>query len=369
MHRPFTAAQTWPLLKEAASEWIDDKATTLSAALAYYTVFSLAPLLILVVAVVGLFWGGQSGAVQAQLIGEIRGMVGAESAEFIRSILENAERPGSGGIFATVVGVVMLLLGATAAFAQLQMSLNTIWEVKPAPEYGLKGVIMSRVLSLGLVLTVGFLLLVSLVLSVAISALGSLMGEEGIPQPLIQIINLVISFGIITLLFAMIYRYLPDAEIAWRDTWVGAFVTALLFVVGKFCIGLYLGSSSMGSAYGAAGSLVILLVWIYYSSLILFFGAEVTQVYARRFGSGIKPAEHAVRVVEETTEIAHDGSTQRTSASSDSPLPAHATTVRPIARPQKKSLVRQLAPLAASFVAGRITKKARVKIEKRFIRR
>lgn len=362
MAQPFTAARIWPLLKESVSEWTDDKALSLSAALAYYTVFSLAPLLIIVVAVAGFFWGGKSAAVQRELIGQIAGLVGQDSADFVGQMLENADRPGSGGVVATVVGVATLLFASTAAFAQLQDSLNTIWEVKTDPNYGIKGVIKTRVLSLGLVLTIGFLLLVSLVLTVAIAAISGVLGGDGSLEPLWQLINTVVSLGVITLLFAMIFKYLPDVEIAWRDVWVGAAVTAVLFVLGKLAIGLYLGSSTVASTYGAAGSLVILLLWVYYSAAILFFGAEVTQVYARRYGSGIHPSAHAVRIVEKTAVVPEgDGAAGAVQAAPRALPPARSST--------GVTTVRRLVPLAASFLVGRLTKRRKVKIEKRYIRR
>ncbi len=367
MSQPFTIRRALPLLKEAVSEWMDDKALSLSAALAYYTIFSLAPLLIIVVAIVGFFWGGQSGGVRQEILSQIAGVVGQDSASFVGEILDNARRPGSGGIFATVIGVVTLLVASTAAFAQLQDSLNTIWEVKVNPDYGIKGLIRARVLSLGLILTIGFLLLVSLVLTVAISSISAFVGGGGSLEPLWQVVNTVVSLGVITLLFAMIYRYLPDVKITWHDTWVGAAITALLFVLGKLGIGLYLGSSSMGSTYGAAGSFVVLLVWIYYSSAILFLGAEITQVFARRYGSGIRPSEHAVRIVENTTAVTPDGEVQKTETHSS--LPNATQPGLPPVRSNSGSTLRRLAPLAATFVIGRLTKRRKVKIEKRYIRR
>lgn len=358
----FSLRDVVPLLKESFTEWNGDNAMRHSAALAYYTVLSLAPLLILVIAVAGAFWP-ESGGAQQRLMNEISSLVGPESAGFIGEMLENAQRPGSGSLLATLIGVGTLLIGATAVFAQLQSSLNEIWEVKISPEYGIKGIIMSRVLSFGMILTIGFLLLISLVLTVVLSALSTFIGGGSSLEPLWQALNFVVSFGFIALLFAMMYRYLPDVEIAWRDTWVGAIATAFLFAVGKQAIGLYLGSSSIASSYGAAGSLVVLLVWVFYSASIFFFGAEMTQVFSRRFGAGIQPSKHAVRVIEkvETAEPEEAAALAR-HAGSDTPPPL------PARRSHRRSFAKQALPFAAAFVVGRFTKRPKVKVVKRFIR-
>ena len=363
------------VLKEAFSGWMDANAMRLSAALSYYTVFSIAPLLILVVAVAGLFWGNQSGAVQDRILTDLAGMIGNDGAGAIREMLEGAERPGGGGIFATVAGVATLLIGATALFAQIQDALNTVWGVKPDPKQStIKTLLKTRLLSFGMILTVCFLLLVSLVLSVAITAATNLLSDLGpVGGFFIQVANFVVSVGIITALFALIYRYLPDARIEWRDVWVGGFVTAVLFTIGKTLIGLYLGSSSAASAYGAAGSLVILLLWIYYSTLILLFGAEITQVYAAKYGRGVRPAEHAVRVVQQTLEVDPKMVQHATKDEAQAKaLDAHVAVLErkgealperlqaPPAPPAKRpSLVRRVLPVAGAFFIGRLTKKAR----------
>ena len=282
------------LLKAASKDWVEDKAPRLGAALAYYTVFSLAPLMLIVIAVAGFFFGQE--AAQNQLVGQLRGMVGQQGAEALQSMIQNASKP-SHGIVASIVGFAILLFGASGVFGQLQDSLNTIWEVKPKPGRGIWGFIKSRFLSFAMVLGIGFLLLVSLVLTAVLAAVGGMFeGVFGEMQFLFQAFNFLLSFAVITVLFAMIFKLLPDAEIAWRDVWVGAIITALLFTVGKILIGLYLGRGSATSAFGGAASLVVLLIWIYYSAQILFFGAEFTQVYAARFGSKVKPAENAVAV-------------------------------------------------------------------------
>jgi membrane protein len=290
------ARAAFGLVKGAYFEWSEDKAPRLGAALAYYTVFSLAPLLLVVIAIAAFVFGEK--AAQGQIVGQIEGLIGPDSARAIQDMLANAQKPSS-GIVATVVGVVMLLAGASGVFGQLQDALNTVWEVEPKPDRGLVGIVRDRFLSLTMVLGTGFLLLVSLVLSAALATAGQALhrlspGLEAIGH----VVEIAVSFGIVSLLFALIFKYLPDAKIAWRDVWFGAVVTAALFVIGKFAIGLYLGHASIGSAYGAAGSFVVILVWVYYSAQILLFGAELTQVYANRSGSRVKPAENAVRISE-----------------------------------------------------------------------
>lgn len=279
-------------LKETVSEWQEDNASRLAAALAYYTVFSLAPLLIIAIAVAGFFWSGQ--AAQGLVFDQIRGVLGANAAELVQTMIQNAGNRGS-GILGTVVGVVTLLLGATGVFAALQGALNEVWDVMPDPDTGFMSTITDRLLSFGMVLIIGFLLLVSLVLSAALSAVGQFVSglSPGL-QFVGQVVNFVVSFGVITLLFASIYKVLPDVEIDWGDVWIGAATTAFLFAVGKLLLGVYIGRASYGSVFGAAGSLVVILVWIYYSAQILFFGAEFTQVYARRHGSRIVPDADAV---------------------------------------------------------------------------
>ncbi|MCC7448121.1 MAG: YihY/virulence factor BrkB family protein [Anaerolineae bacterium] len=275
------------LAKQTFSEWNEDKAPQLAAALAYYTIFSIAPLLIIVIGIAGLVFGQE--AVRGQIVGQIQGMVGQQGAELIQTMIQNASRPAA-GVLATIIGFVTLLAGAAGVFSQMKATLNQIWDVPPKQgPGGIKGIIASikqQFISFTMVLGVGFLLLVSLVLSAGLQAAGKFLGDRfGVSSGIWEIINFVVSFGVITLLFAAIYKVLPDLKIAWRDVWIGAAVTALLFTIGKWLIGLYLGHSSTASSYGAAGSLVILLLWIYYSAQILFLGAEFTQVYARKHGS------------------------------------------------------------------------------------
>jgi membrane protein len=275
------------LFKLSYQEWNEDHASRLAAALAYYTIFSLAPLLIIAIAVAGLLW--QRDAVQQQVLNQIGGLVGTQGQTFVEGLLQNASRPGQ-GIVATIIGIVTLLFGALGAFNALQTSLNTIWGVEEKKVAGLwntiRHQIINRFLSFAMILGIGFLLLVSLIVSTGLTALGTWLGSVlPFQQLILQVINLVLSIGFVTVLFAFIFKFLPDAEIAWRDVWVGAFFTAVLFSVGKTVIGLYLGSSAVATTFGAAGSLVIMLLWIYYSAQILFFGAEFTQVYANRLGS------------------------------------------------------------------------------------
>lgn len=287
------------LLKETFKEWNEDKASRLAAALAYYTVFSLAPLLILVIAIAGSVLGEQ--AAEGQLVGQIRGLVGQDAAELISTAIEGSNRPGeNSGLFPSLISIAVLLFGATGVFVQLQESLNTIWEVAPKPGRQVKGFLQQRFLSFGMILVIAFLLLISLVVSAVLAALNTYMSSllPGVDFLWI-VLNLVISLGVITFLFALIFKFLPDVEITWKDVSIGAFITAILFTIGKSLIGFYLGNSSFSSTYGAAGSLVVLLAWVFYSAQILFFGAEFTQVYARRYGSRIVPSDHAIPVTEE----------------------------------------------------------------------
>ncbi len=305
------------LLKEAFSEWKQDNASRLAASLAYYTTFSIAPLLLLIISIAGLFGGRE--AVHNEVMVQAQGLVGQEGKDFIESMLLSASQPNT-GLLASAIGIVALLFGALGVFAELQSSLNTIWEVKPKPakdfKQGIGRYLRQRILSFSMVLAIGFVLLASLAVNAALSALGNLVwSTSGYPVWLTQLINLAISFGIIMVLFALMFKFLPDAEIAWRDVWLGAAVTSLLFNLGKFAIGFYLGRSTVGSTFGAAGSLALILIWVYYSAQIFFFGAETTQVYANKFGSRIVPDEDAVSLTEEdraqqgiphTKEIAKD---------------------------------------------------------------
>jgi membrane protein len=346
------------ILKLTYQGWKEDKASRLSAALAYYTVFSLAPLLIIVIAVTGLFW--QRDVVQSAVMSQISGLVGPEGEVFVSNLLTSASKPAQ-GIIATIVGIITLLFGALGVFNELHNALNTIWDVKEEETEGfveaVKKVIFSRLLSFTMILGIGFLLLVSLVVSAGLSAVQETVGNAiPISEILLQLANLVISIGVITVLFALIYKYLPDAEIAWRDVWLGAFVTAVLFSLGKMLIGLYLGNSAVASSFGAAGSLALLLIWIYYSAQILFFGAEFTQVYANNYGSKIVPEEDAEAVAAEASP--QPGRKPSKELQLPHPIPITATTLTGERRSEREN--QQTARvfvglLAASFFTGILT--------------
>ncbi len=287
----FKPRTLWHLIKEAGSDWIHDRAPRLGAALAYYTVFSLVPFLVVVISVIGLVFGQE--AAQSAILSQIAELVGHQTAAAIKDMIQRADQPST-GLFATGLAVATLFLGASGVFGQLQDALNTVWGVEPKEGRGVWGFIKDRFLSFVAVLGTGFLLLVSLILSSALAAFGKWFGELlPLPETVLQLMNFAVSFVIITGLFALIFKVLPDAKVAWRDVWVGAGLTAALFTIGKFALGLYLGKSNVASAYGAAGSLVLVLLWVYYSAQILLYGAEFTQVYANRIGERIVPTPDA----------------------------------------------------------------------------
>jgi membrane protein len=281
-----------PILKETLREWNSDNAPRLGAALSYYTVFSLAPVLILVIAVAGLFLGPQ--AAQGKIVSGLSELIGTESATVMQAAIVKAGEHKA-GLVASVVGLLTLLLGATGVMLELQGALNTVWKVMPKPGAGITRFVRVRLLSLGLVLALGFLLLVSLVMSAALEGLIHLLGGLLARWVVLgYLINYGISIGVIALFFALLFKVLPDAEVAWKDVWVGAVLTSVLFHVGKYVIALYIGRASVASAFGAAGSLAVLLVWIYYSSQIVLLGAEFTRAYANQVGSCVVPDENAV---------------------------------------------------------------------------
>ena len=278
------------LFGETFASWSEDNAFRLSAALAYYAVFSMAPLLIIAIAIAGWVFGAK--AAQGQVISEIQGLIGQSGAETVQTLIRNASTANSK--LASGLGLLSLIFGATGVFVSLQDGLNTVWQVKPKPRNMVVGFVRQRLHTFTLVLGTGFMLLISLVVSAAIEGAGKYLSDlDGIAR-LWQMGNFLVSLAIISLLFAMIFRFLPDVNIGWGDVGLGAFVTALLFTLGKFGIGLYIGKSSLTSVYGAAGSLVLILAWVYYSSLILFLGAEFTRAYATRYGSRITPSSNAV---------------------------------------------------------------------------
>ncbi len=291
----------WNLVRSAGESWLDHDATRLSAAVAFYSILSLAPLLVLAVSIAGLVFGEE--AARGELVGQMEDMVGKEGAEVIQTTLAKAKQPEE-GILATVIGAITLLLGAAGVFGELHDSLNIVWEIKTKPGQGVRGFIRTKFLSFGMVLSIGFLLLISLVLSAGLSALGTFATglAPGVPT-LINILNFLVSIALVTGLFVLLFRYLPDARLPWRYLWLGAFITAVLFTVGKCLIGLYLAQAAVGSPFGAAGSLVVLVVWVYYSSLIVFFGAELTQASAKAAGIEVEPLGNAMRVVVETVPV------------------------------------------------------------------
>jgi membrane protein len=269
--------ELWPLVKQSVNAWLEERAARMGAALAYYTAFSIAPLLIIAIAVAGLVFGRD--AAQAAVVGQLQGLLGDAGGNAVAEMLQSTADFGS-SVVAIVIGVGALILTATTAFVELQDDLDRIWKAKPRAGSGLINLIRSRLLSLGMVLAIGFLLTVSLVLSAAVAALGdSLLGEA---ELLLQAITFLGSFAVITALFATIYKVLPNVEIAWEDVWIGAAITALLFEIGKVLIGLYIGKSSVASSFGTAGPFVVLMLWIYYSTQIFLLGAEFTNAHAHR---------------------------------------------------------------------------------------
>jgi len=291
---PLTAERLWRVLKQALAGWWNDNVPRMGAALAYYTLFALAPILIVAIAIAGLAFGPE--AVRGEIVGQIEGLVGRDGALAVQAMLEGAAKPSS-SIPATVIGVITFFLGATGAFLELQTDLDTIWRVKPKSRGNfLRALLLQRLISFGLVLGLAFLLLTSLVVSAALAAVHTYMGNTFPGVTILwEALNVLVSLGVITLLFAMIYKILPDVKLAWSDVWVGAMVTAGLFTIGKFLIGLYLGTSGLGSTYGAAGSVIVVLVWVYYSSQIILLGAEFTREYVRQFSKQPAPEEFATK--------------------------------------------------------------------------
>jgi len=281
----------WNLTKASVSAWSEDKAPSRGAALSYYTIFAMPPLFMIAIFMASLIFNPAS--VQSEIFSEVGGVIGKKSAEAIQTAM-TAQYQTDKGLFASAIAIITLLISTTGLFVELQDALNSIWGVEARPKQGVIGFIRMRLLSFAMVVGIGFLLLVSLVVSAALAAFSKLLNEL---LPGMGVLSVVtgglISFAVITVLFAMIFKVLPDVKIAWRDVWVGAIVTSLLFTLGKFLLGWYLGRSTTISAYGAAGSVVLVLLWVYYSAQILFFGAEVTKVYANRFGARLEPSAYA----------------------------------------------------------------------------
>jgi membrane protein len=284
------------LLVQTFGEWYEDRAPRLGAALAYYTVFALAPGLIFVIGLAALVLGEEQA--RTQILAEVQNLVGLNAAQALVATIEGVRREG--GLLPTSLGVVTLLFGLWGVFGELQDALNTIWGVTSRPGRGALAIVKERFWSFAMVVGIGFLLLVSLAVSAWIAAMGTAVGGLlPVPAPLLEVVNAVFSTVIIALMFAVMFKLLPDVKLAWRNVWLGAAVTAVLFTAGKSLIGLYLGRSAVASAYGAAGSLVVILIWIYYSAQILFFGAEFTKVYTRRTGARVKPEKTAVPITDQ----------------------------------------------------------------------
>jgi membrane protein len=298
---PLIGKHTWNLFREAWLEFSENNAWEKAAALAYYTIFALPPMLIIMINTIGALLGRQ--AVSGQIYGQIKGLVGSQAALEVQHIVENISQSQE-LTFATVAGVITLLITATGMFICMQDALNTFWGVKPKPKRGYIKLVKDRLLSFAMILSIAFLLLVSLLVHAFLTKVSDYlqltMGEASLI--FIQFFNNIFSLAVVTFLFAAIFKFLPDARIQWRDVGVGAIVTAVLFTVGKALIGIYLGNSNLASIYGAAGTVVVLLTWVFYSSLILYFGSNFTLVYSRKFGSNIYPAEFAVRVIRQEVE-------------------------------------------------------------------
>lgn len=296
-------SNTWRLLKQAGKEFINDNCVKLSASLSYYTIFSIGPMLIIIIACAGIFWG--PAAVAGNLYHEIKEMIGSEAALQIQNIVANIQKTQQ-STSAAIIGIVLLVVGATGVFVEIQDSINYIWSIRAKPKKGWLKFLTNRLISFSLIISCAFILLVSLVVNAIVEVLSDRLEVYFKDVTIISfyVVNLLIIFAIITILFAIIFKVLPDAIIRWKDVLVGAAFTALLFMIGKFLIGLYLGKSNVGLTYGAAGSIIVIISWVYYSSLILYFGAEFTKVYALRHGAGIKPVETAVFIIKrEAKEI------------------------------------------------------------------
>jgi membrane protein len=281
------------ILKDTGLQWNEDNAPRLAASLAYYTLLSTAPLSLLCVSIVGFFFGER--AARGQIAAQIGSVTGPEAAKAIQAVIQNAHQSDA-GLLSTVAGIALLLVGASGVFNELQTALNTMWGVRPDPKRSMiRYFILTRFLNFTMVLAVAFMLLVSLILTAALAAVGRVLADA-LPggEVLWQALNFLFQLGVITVLFGLIFKFVPDAKIKWRDVWMGAAATALLFSIGKMLLGLYLGKSSVASTYGAAGSVVAFVVWVYYASQILFVGAEFTQVYSRATGTPIEPAKGAV---------------------------------------------------------------------------
>lgn len=340
----------WTLVKDAAGAWQEDYAASMGAALSYYTLFSIGPLLLIVIGIAGLVLGEE--AARGAIMGELQGLMGTDGAQAIEAMIGSMNEP-SKGIVATIVGVVTLIVGATTVFGELQSDLDRIWRAPTRdPVSGLWGLLRTRLLSFGMILGIAFLLMVSLVVSAAVSALGTLWGPLfGGWEILAQLLNVIVGFGISTVLFAMIYKLMPRAKVSWRDVWVGAAFTSLLFTVGRFLLGLYLGKSGVTSGFGAAGSLVLVMVWVYYSAQIFLLGAEFTWVYAHSYGS--RRGEERPRAAQTTVDTATEQAQEQGAAAGVPPV-AISGTPSFAAAPAVRATLKQrpFTAIAAAACAG-----------------
>jgi len=333
----------WPLVKKSASAWIDDYAPSMGAALSFYTVFSLAPMLLIVIGVAGLVFG--QDAARGALFEQLSGLMGADAAQAVQGILASASKP-SEGILATITGVVVLLIGATTVFGELQDAMNRIWRVpEEAKRGGLWSLMRTRFLSFGMILGIAFLLMVSLVVGAAVSALGKWWSPVfGGWEVLAQVVTFVFGLVVTTVGFAMIYKLMPRVSVQWHDVWIGAFVTAVLFSLGRLLIGLYIGKSGVASGFGAAGSLVIVFIWVYYSAQIFLLGAEFTWVYANAYGSMKGRPEKDLVVSAETPS-------RPASLSEEAKPRPHAPLPKPVPGSSHPDITREQ-PLPTSRIAG-----------------
>ncbi len=326
------------LIKETYTEWNNDDPWRQSAVVAYYAIFSLPALLIIVITIAGSIFG--EAAVQGELSNEIGNMIGPDAASEVETMISNAYT-NQNSVIATIIGIAVLVFGATGVFYQLQQSLNNVWNVEPDKDAGIKKLLKDRLTSFSVILVIGFLMLISLLLTTLLSVLSDFIVRH-LPDYLLYVfyvVQFLVSFGIITLLFGMIFKILPDVELEWKTVWTGAIVTAALFVIGKFALGIYFGKANPGSAYGAAGSIILILLWVSYSCLILFFGAEFTKVYARRYMQNVKPSKHAKRKNHKNNESGNgsQASQDRTSASGADNLDHEAGKTGPeVIRVQRK---------------------------------
>jgi membrane protein len=316
MQKPGFFKKYWQILKQTFSDFMDDKVLKLSAALSYYTIFSIAPMLIVIITLCEVFLG--KDAIEGSIYGQINSFVGNEAALQIQQMIKNAALSGD-STWATTIGIITLIFGATGVFGEIQDSINFIWQLKAKPKNGIIKILINRLLSFSMVISLGFILLVSLALNGLIELFSTQLARllPEVTVVLVYVINLALTFAVISLLFAIIFKVLPDARVKWKHVIVGAMTTAVLFMIGKFAIGVYLGASKVGTAYGAAGSIVIILLWVYYSAIILYFGAEFTQVYVQYHGEQIRPNEYAVYYKEVPVEL----ETNLAAAEKKAPIP------------------------------------------------